>query len=56
MYIKSCCVYHLKMGIHDLDKQSYVFISLCFVLCSKGHNFLGSFLVLSHIWMLVNFP
>lgn len=39
-----CCVYHLKMGMHDLNKQSYMFISLCFVLYSKGHNFPSSVL------------
>lgn len=56
MYIKSCCIYYLKLGMHDLNKQSYMFIFLCFVLYSKGHNFLGPFLVLFCIWMLVNFP
>lgn len=29
MYIKSCCVYHLKMGIHDLDMCLYLFALSC---------------------------
>lgn len=43
---ESYCVHQvlLKMGMHDLNKQSYMFISLCFVLYSKGHNFPSSVL------------